>query len=34
MAQTAISSMIFGGVVLLSLIITGKVFYKSEANDV
>jgi len=29
-----LSSMIFGGVVMLSLIITGKIFYKSEANDV
>ena len=32
MSQTAISSMIFGGVVLVSLIVTGKLFYKSEAN--
>ena len=27
MAQTAISSMIFGGVVMLSLLITGRLFY-------
>jgi len=33
MSQTAISSMIFGGVVLVSLIVTGKIFYKSEAQD-
>lgn len=33
-AQTAVSSMIFGTVVILSLIITGKLFYKSEAQDV
>ncbi|MBA1438563.1 MAG: YeeE/YedE family protein [Epsilonproteobacteria bacterium] len=33
MAQTAFSSMIFGSVVLISLIVTGKLFYKSEAND-
>ena len=30
MSQTAFSSMIFGGVVLISLIITGKFFYKGE----
>lgn len=34
MSQTAISSMIFGAVVMISLIITGKLFYKNEANDV
>jgi len=32
-AQTAISSMIFGTVVIISLLVTGKLFYKSEAND-
>jgi uncharacterized membrane protein YedE/YeeE len=32
-AQTAVSSMIFGAAVLISVIITGKIFYKSEAND-
>ncbi len=34
MTQTAISSMIFGGVVMLSLVITGKLFYKDNKNDV
>lgn len=34
MSQTAISSMIFGGVVLTSLLVTGHFFYKKEANDV
>lgn len=29
MSQTAFSSMIFGGVVLVSLLITGKLFYKT-----
>ena len=29
MSQTAFSSMIFGGVVLVTLLITGKVFYKT-----
>ncbi len=29
MSQTAFSSMLFGGVVLVSLIVTGKLFYKS-----
>jgi uncharacterized membrane protein YedE/YeeE len=29
MSQTAFSSMIFGGVVLVSLLITGRFFYKS-----
>ncbi len=33
MSQTAISSMIFGGVVLVTLVVTGKIFYKSEANE-
>ena len=32
MAQTAISSMIFGGVVMLSLIITGRLFYNTKAK--
>lgn len=32
MAQTAFSSMIFGGVVITSLIITGKLFYKENKN--
>ena len=32
-SQTAVSSMIFGAMVLLSVIVTGKIFYKSEAND-
>ncbi|SHO80775.1 hypothetical protein MNB_SV-15-424 [hydrothermal vent metagenome] len=32
-AQTAFSSMIFGTVVLITVIITGKLFYKSEANN-
>jgi len=30
MSQTAFSSMIFGGVVLVSLIVTGKLFYSKE----
>jgi uncharacterized membrane protein YedE/YeeE len=34
MSQLAISSMIFGAVVMITLVITGKLFYKSEANDV
>ena len=34
MSQTAISSMIFGGVVLVSLLVTGHFFYKKEAQDV
>jgi len=34
MSQTAISAMIFGGVVLATLLITGRLFYKREANDV
>ncbi|SFV51288.1 membrane spanning protein [hydrothermal vent metagenome] len=33
MAQTAFSSMIFGAVVLISIVITGKIFYKSEPNN-
>jgi uncharacterized membrane protein YedE/YeeE len=33
MAQTAVSSIIFGAVVMISLIVTGKYFYKSEANN-
>ncbi len=32
MAQTAISSMIFGGVVMLSLVVTGKVFYNTKGK--
>ena len=32
MSQTAFSSMIFGGVVLVSLVITGKLFYKGDAK--
>ncbi len=32
MSQTAFSSMIFGGVVLISLVITGKLFYKGDAK--
>jgi len=30
MGQTAISSIIFGGVVMLSLVVTGKFFYKGD----
>ncbi|RUM67242.1 MAG: hypothetical protein DSZ05_03010 [Sulfurospirillum sp.] len=30
MSQTAISSMIFGGVVLVTLLVTGKLFYKTK----
>jgi len=33
MSQMALSSMIFGGVVMISLVVTGKLFYKSEANN-
>ncbi len=33
MAQTAVSSIIFGAVVLVSLIVTGKRFYKGDANE-
>jgi len=32
MAQTAISAMIFGGVVIASLLITGKLFYNTKGN--
>ena len=32
MAQTAISSMIFGGVVMLSLVVTGKLFYNTKGK--
>ncbi len=32
MAQTAISSMIFGAVVMLSLVVTGKLFYNTKAK--
>lgn len=31
MSQIAISSMIFGGVVMATVVITGKLFYKKEA---
>jgi hypothetical protein len=34
MTQTAFSSMIFGGVVMAALIVTGKLFYKDTENDV
>ena len=34
MSQGAISAMIFGGVVIASLLVTGLLFYKKEANDV
>jgi len=34
MSQTAVSAMIFGGVVMASLLITGRFFYKKEAQDV
>ena len=30
MTQLAVSSMVFGGVVLVSLLITGKIFYKTK----
>lgn len=33
-AQTAFSSIIFGGVVMLTLVITGKLFYKETQDDV
>ena len=33
MTQTAFSSMIFGGVVMISLIVTGKLFYKGNEDD-
>ncbi len=32
MSQTAISAMIFGGVVILSLLITGRLFYNTKAQ--
>ena len=32
MTQTAISSMIFGGVVMVTLVVTGKLFYKDSKN--
>jgi uncharacterized membrane protein YedE/YeeE len=32
MAQTAISAMIFGGVVIASLLITGKLFYNTKGK--
>jgi uncharacterized membrane protein YedE/YeeE len=34
MSQTAVSAMIFGGVVMATLLITGRLFYNKEANDV
>jgi len=34
MTQTAFSSMLFGAVVIASLIIAGKLFYKEHSNDV
>ena len=30
MSQTAISSMVFGGVVLVTLLVTGKLFYNTK----
>jgi hypothetical protein len=33
MTQTAFSSMIFGAVVMISLVVTGKYFYKDNEND-
>ncbi len=33
MSQGAISSMIFGGVVLITVLVTGKLFYKSGAEN-
>ncbi len=32
MSQTAFSSMIFGGVVLVTLLVTGKLFYKTKGK--
>jgi uncharacterized membrane protein YedE/YeeE len=32
MSQMAISSMIFGGVVLITLIVTGRVFYNTKGE--
>ena len=32
--QTAFSSLLFGGVVMASLIITGKYFYKDRSDDI
>jgi len=32
MSQMAISSMVFGGVVIVSLLITGKLFYNTKEN--
>lgn len=34
MTQTAFSSIIFGVVVMISLVITGKLFYKERSDDV
>jgi uncharacterized membrane protein YedE/YeeE len=33
MSQTAFSSMIFGGVVLVTLLVTGRLFYKKEGES-
>jgi len=33
-AQAAFSSMLFGAVVLVTLVVVGKLFYRREANDV
>ena len=32
MTQTAFSSIIFGGVVMVSLVVTGKIFYKDKTD--
>jgi hypothetical protein len=32
MSQMAISAMVFGGVVMLTLVITGKLFYNTKGN--
>lgn len=32
-SQTAISSILFGAVVMISVVVTGKLFYKSEAGE-
>jgi uncharacterized protein len=34
MSQTAVSAMLFGGVVMATLLITGRLFYQREAQDV
>jgi len=33
MSQMAISAMVFGGVVMLTLVITGKLFYNTKGNN-